>query len=149
MKSCILCDKIYCKMCDYQVHMIKANSHHKRSKIYQAEHIINKCSIHDCKLLFFCETCNKAICEICKKEGKHSSKLHSISNITDSFTNKFNNLNSFVSKDLMTKYVKLHEQINNIEILCEKVRENSMKIEKEIKEEYLKLIQCLKYNFCN
>jgi hypothetical protein len=46
----------------------------------------------------------------------------------------------------MTKYVILHEQIKHVERLCEKVRENSMKIEKQIKEEHLRLITRLKYD---
>jgi len=133
-------------MCDFQVHIIKANSHHNRSRIHDKEHIMNKCKDHDLKLLFFCETCNKAICDMCHKEGKHCSKLHSISHITESFQFKFERLNSFISKELMTKYVILHEQIKHVERLCEKVRENSMKIEKQIKEEHLRLITRLKYD---
>jgi hypothetical protein len=143
-KSCVTCGKIYCKMCDFQIHIGKQNSDHKRARVIEAQHIINRCADHQLKLKYFCDTCNLAVCEVCSKEGKHSSKLHSISIITDSFNVKFAQLNSFVSKELMNKYVKLHEKLKNIEDFCQKVRETSARIEKNIKEFQSKIVERLK-----
>ena len=146
-RACIMCSKVYCKLCDYQIHIIKDNSNHKRSKIKEARHITNKCPNHQDVFKFYCETCNFPFCDQCKIDGKHSSKLHSISSITESFIKKFDILNTFISKELMTKYSKLLEYQKLIELTCEKVRNRRTSIEKDIKDEYTKLIERLKYIF--
>lgn len=144
-KSCIACGKVLCKLCDFQIHILKQNSDHRRAKLQEAQHIINRCPDHLLKLKYFCETCNQPICDSCIKDGRHSSKHHSISSITESFQQKFDSLKSFISKELMKKFIKLQEKLRDIEDICQLVRTKSSSIEKEIKDFQAKLIEKLKY----
>ena len=90
-------------------------------KILNNKEPINTCNIHiDNKLISYCKTCRRALCNICKEE------LHKGHNIDE------DNLNKMISKedaDNMLKIVKEKEQNFNEEInINEKKMENGIDI---------------------
>jgi hypothetical protein len=92
----------------------------------------------------FCDSCNEVACESCCEEGTHSNKLHATVPITESYLRKFKDLNSFVSKDLMVKHEKLLKQVAVLERISEDLKSNKDEIEKEIRNEYTRIIENLK-----
>ena len=103
------------------------------------------CVNHKIPLKYYCESCNDPICSECFEKGSHSNKLHKISNILDSFKKKYQFLNNIVTQNLLTKKDKLLDQMQLIESVAEQVKMNRNEIERQIKKEYINLLETLKY----
>lgn len=108
-------------------------------------HLRKLCVNHKLPLKFYCESCCDPICTECYEKGSHSNKLHKINNIYDSFRTKYRFLNNIVTQNLMEKNEQLIDHLQLIERVTNQVRSNKNEIEKEIKREYIKMIENLKY----
>ena len=103
------------------------------------------CSQHEKPLNYFCETCNEITCQTCATEGSHSNNLHNIATITESFQRKFKQLNEFLNNDLIAKQEEQLKQVIAIQDVIDKLKSNRNEIETEIRNEYTRLVDNLKY----
>lgn len=141
---CVSCEKNFCKDCDTHAHTLPAYTKHERIPLDELAHVRKMCVNHKLPLKFYCESCNDPICSECYEKGSHSNKLHKISNIVDSFRKKYSYLNNIVTQNLMQKNEQLIDQMQLIERISEEVRNNKLEIEREIKKEYVKIMENLK-----
>ena len=85
---CEECNKLYCNICDEQVHIIPALSNHIRvsfNDIYKQKKL---CYHHQNIFEFYCESCNEPICSECQIIGPHNTNLHRIISINEAFNKK-------------------------------------------------------------
>lgn len=107
-------------------------------------HIRKLCINHKLPLKFYCESCNDPICSECYETGSHSNKLHKINNIVDSFRKKYSYLNTLISQNLLQKNDDIVDQMQVIEQNADQVKNNKIDIEREVKKEYIKMIENLR-----
>ncbi len=112
-------------------------------------HLKSFCSLHEKPLNYICETCDEITCHTCATEGSHSNNLHNIATITESFHRKFKHLNDFLNKDLIGKQEEQLKQVMAIQEVIDKLKSNRNEIETEIRNEYTRLLDNLKYLTCD
>jgi palmitoyltransferase len=143
-KYCLVCEKNFCQECDVQAHILPAYSKHERVPLSQMAHFKIVCVHHKLPLKYYCESCSDPVCTECFEKGSHSNKLHKITNVIDSFRKKYSFLQNLVNHHLNQKTEQLVDQIQNIENTSDQVRNNKLEIEREIKREYVKILENLK-----
>jgi hypothetical protein len=141
---CVNCEKIFCKICEDQIHIVPINRNHERVPITDVHHLKKLCYHHNTPLKFYCESCEEPICHECQMIGPHNSKLHRISNIFESFRKKFSYINNLVNKSLLGKYDQLTNQIQAIEFIIDEIKTMKNSIEREIRTEYSAMIENLR-----
>jgi len=115
---CSDCSKIYCKICDDQLHIIPAFRNHQRILLinFNVGNIL--CFHHNLQIKFFCESCQEPICSQCKNFGPHNNFLiHKIYSIFDVYRKYKNNLNFKIKNFVVPKNEKIENiliEINNI-----------------------------------
>lgn len=81
----------------------------------------------------------------CQSIGPHNSKLHKIGNVFDSFKKKFNYINGLINNELAKKYDNMITFLQKYDYSIERVKKAKNEIEREIRTEYTKLIEDLRY----
>jgi len=115
---CSDCGKIYCKICDDQLHIIPAFRNH--SRILLANFNIGNilCFHHNLQIKFFCESCQEPICSECKNFGPHNNFLiHKNYSIFELYRRYKNNLFYKIKNFILPKNEKIENiliEINNI-----------------------------------
>lgn len=137
---CVTCGKIYCKICNEQIHIVPSNRNHERHPISEVPHLRKLCFHHNNTLKFFCESCEEPICQDCQMIGPHNNKLHKIITIFDSFRKKFTYLSNLIKKSVLTKYDQTMTQVQYFEYLVDQVKNVKNSIEREIRSEYAEMI---------
>ena len=102
------------------------------------------CYHHNLPIKLYCESCEEPICHECQIIGPHNNRLHKITNIFESFREKFNSLNNIVQKNLIYKLEDLTNTIGNFEAKIKEVKNNKNAIEREIRSEYSGMIENLR-----
>ena len=102
------------------------------------------CVHHRLPLKYYCESCSEPICSDCYEKGSHSNKLHKITNVIDSFRKKYSYLQNLINQHLHQKTEELVDQIQIIEKTTEEIKNNKLDIEREVKREYVKILENLK-----
>ena len=137
---CVNCGKIYCKICEEQIHVVPSNRNHERHPLSDLSHLRKMCYHHNAPLKYFCESCEEPICQECQMIGPHNNKLHKIISIFDSFKKKFFYLSSIVNKNLLCKYEATVNQVAYLDYLSEQVKLVKGGIEREIRNYYSEMI---------
>ena len=115
---CSDCGKIYCKICDDQLHIIPAFRNHSRILLsnFNIGNIL--CFHHNLQIKFFCESCQEPICSECKNFGPHNNFLiHKSFSIFDLYRKYKNNLFAKIKNFILPKNEKIENiliEINNI-----------------------------------
>ena len=141
---CEQCEKNYCNLCDEQIHVVPSyQSHIKKpvtsTQINNSNKIINKiCFLHNEEIKYFCESCEEPICQECQVIGPHNNKLHKIVSIYDSFKNKLIYLNNIAKAHLVPKYQQMTQELKNLDIISNEIKNNKSILEREIRAEFSK-----------
>ena len=73
---CKDCEKCLCNSCDNQLHIIPAFKNHEKIPFENLTHLKKLCYHHNFPLKYFCESCVEHVCEECKNNGPHNTRLH-------------------------------------------------------------------------
>ena len=115
---CSDCSKIYCKICDDQLHIIPAFRNHQRILLINFNIGNILCFHHNLQIKFFCESCLEPICSECKNFGPHNNFLiHKIYSIFELYRKYKNNLNFKIKNFVLPKNEKIENiliDINNL-----------------------------------
>jgi hypothetical protein len=141
---CTNCEKIYCKMCEDQIHIIPRMKTHSRIAVELMHNLKKLCYNHSNKLNLYCETCEEPICSDCFNLGPHNTRLHRVVNIVESFRKKFNVLKMVVKNSLKKRYDLYLDQLQFLDFNIEEIKSNKHILEKNIQQEYLTMIDKLK-----
>ena len=123
---CVDCGKLYCKICDDQLHVVPAYSHHERVAIENFKEFKLPCYHHNLPLRRFCETCNEPICTECQKIGPHNTPMHECCSLFIIYRKYFDICQKFVNNELKTKAQKINEIMK---ILNNEINNNRKKAE--------------------
>lgn len=137
---CTNCGKIYCKICEDQIHVVPSNRLHERRPLNDVTHLRKLCYHHNNPLKYFCESCEEPICQECQMIGPHNNKLHKIISIFESFKKKYAYLSTLITKNIMQKYEQTMSQISYLNYISEQIKKVKNGIEREIRGEYAELI---------
>ena len=140
---CINCNKLYCKICDEQIHIVPSNRNHEKKPISNNSYFKKLCYNHNSPLKYFCETCEEPICQECQILGPHNGKIHKIISIYDSFNKKYNNLNQIVNKNIKSKYNQSMNQLQYLDYLSDQVKNYKNNIERGIRKDYTEMLDNL------
>lgn len=133
---CSECEFVLCKMCENQIHMIPSNTKHEKFLLSELTHLKKTCYHHKKSLQYYCENCDEPICKDCCKIGPHNNKLHKTVNIIQSFKSKHDHLLSVINNSLSIKVDNLESNLQNIEEISNRIKNNKDNILKEIDNEY-------------
>ena len=140
---CINCNKLYCKICDDQIHIVPSNRNHEKKPISENSHLKKLCYNHNSPLKYFCETCEEPICQECQILGPHNGKIHKIISIYDSFNKKYNNLSQIINKNIKSKYNQSMNQLQYLDYVSEQVKSYKNNIERGIRKDYTEMLDNL------
>ena len=140
---CKDCNKLFCSLCDGQIHIIPAMRNHQRVPVAEILRLKKLCYHHNNILDYYCESCNEPICYECQVVGPHNTKLHRISSISDSFKKKYNQLIKY-KPILMNKVTELNYNNNNIDEIISKIKYGKKNIERELRSQFALLSEKVK-----
>ena len=140
---CVNCNKLYCKICDDQIHVVPSNRNHEKKPVSENSNLKKFCYHHNSPLKFFCETCEEPICQECQMIGPHNSKLHKIISIYDSFHKKYNYLNQMINRNIKSKYAQSMNQLQYLDYVTEQVKNYKNNIERGIRKDFSEMIDNL------
>ena len=138
---CATCGKIYCKICEDQIHIVPSNRNHERHSLNEVPHLRKLCYHHNYPLKFFCETCEEPICQECQMIGPHNNKLHKISSIFNSFKKKYSYITQLTKSHLMNKYDMTLNQLSYLDYVTDQVKQVKNSIERDIRSEYCEMLE--------
>ena len=141
---CKDCEKCLCNSCDNQLHIIPAFKNHEKIPYENLTHLNKFCYHHNFPLKFFCESCVEPVCEECKINGPHNTRLHLTKNLIECYKEKYAKLNEIIKNDFKKKYELLTKNLNLIEIKTNQIEKNSFDIEKNINNLYNNVLEMLK-----
>ena len=133
---CQNCNKIYCKICDDQLHIIPSFKNHERIEIDNFTNLNINCYHHNLPLRYFCESCQEPICFNCKNLGPHNNPLHHVYSIFDIYRKYINNCKVEIEKNLLSKNENIENILLNIESLSNENKKTANLILKGINNEY-------------
>ena len=141
---CKDCEKCLCISCDNQLHNIPAFKIHKKIPLENLNHLKKNCYHHNLPLKYFCESCVEPVCEECKNNGPHNTRLHLTKNLIECYKEKYNKLNEIIKTDFKKKYEQLTYNLNLIDKKTNDIEINSYEIEKNIYNLYNNVLEQLK-----
>lgn len=141
---CTNCEKIYCKLCEDQIHIIPRMRSHNRIPVDMMYNLKKLCFNHGNKLNLYCETCEEPICSDCFNLGPHNTRLHRVVTTSESFKRKYNELKMIVKTNLKRRYDLYLDQIQFLDFNIEEIKNNKSILEKNIQQEYLTMSDKLK-----
>ena len=133
---CTNCNKIYCKICDDQLHIIPSFRNHERILIENFNNLNMKCYHHNLPLKFFCESCQEPICLNCKTFGPHNNPLHHVGSIFEIYRKYLDNCKNQIEKNLIGKNEKIENILLNIDSLSKENKNTANIILKGINNEF-------------
>ena len=133
---CQNCNKIYCKICDDQLHIIPSFKNHERILIEKFSNLNINCYHHNLPLRYFCESCQEPICFNCKNLGPHNNPLHHVYSIFDVYRRYLNSCKEQIEKNLLTKNESIENVLLNIESISNENKKTANIILKGINNEY-------------
>ena len=140
---CEECNKLYCNICDEQVHIIPALSNHIRvsfNDIYKQKKL---CYHHQKIFEFYCESCNEPICSKCQIIGPHNTDLHRIISINEAFNKKHLQLSN-LKPQLLNKLNELNYFNTIINDLIKKITNSKKDLERNIRKQFTFLSEKIK-----
>ncbi|MCQ2819700.1 MAG: hypothetical protein MJ252_20740 [archaeon] len=140
LQFCTDCNKMFCKNCEQIIHGIPSYALHKRTPLNNMQHLKKYCFHHNAPLRLFCETCEEPICQECQFVGPHNNKLHKINTVFDSYKEKLQYISAIVNKDLKRRYDTIVNQVTAIDTFSSQVKSIKLKIERNIRAEYSKMM---------
>ena len=126
------------------MHIIPAFKNHEKIPYENLTHLNKFCYHHNFPLKFFCESCVEPVCEECKINGPHNTRLHLTKNLIECYKEKYAKLNEIIKNDFKKKYELLTKNLNLIEIKTNQIEKNSFDIEKNINNLYNNVLEMLK-----
>ena len=133
---CTNCNKVYCKICDDQLHIIPSFRNHERILIENFSNLNMKCYHHNLPLRFFCESCQEPICFNCKNLGPHNNPLHHVGSVFEIYRKYLDSCKFQIEKNLVTKNEKIENILLNIDSLSKENKQTANIILKGINNEF-------------
>ena len=133
---CSNCGKVYCKICDDQLHIIPAYRTHERTPLSMLSSMNANCYHHNIPLRYYCESCDEPICNLCQKQGPHNTSLHRVSSLFEVYRRRLNGVKERIEKELVSKQAKIESVMLNIDSMIKTTKENASNILRGINNEY-------------
>ena len=133
---CSNCGKVYCKICDDQLHIIPAYRTHERTPLSMLSSMNANCYHHNIPLRYYCESCDEPICNLCQQQGPHNTSLHRVSSLFEVYRRRLNGVKERIEKELVSKQAKIESVMLNIDSMIKTTKENASNILRGINNEY-------------
>ena len=133
---CTNCGKIYCKICDDQLHVVPAYRSHDRTLLSTLSNMNANCYHHNQPLRYFCESCDEPICAMCKSIGPHNNQLHHVGSLFEIYRKHFSIVKEKVDRELTDKNNRLENVMLQIEHMIKDTKLTASNILRGINNEY-------------
>ena len=133
---CTNCGKVYCKICDDQLHIVPAYRTHERTPLSMLSSMNANCYHHNIPLRYYCESCDEPICNLCQQQGPHSTSLHHVCSLFEVYRRRLNGVKERIEKELVSKQAKIESVMLNIDSMIKTTKENANSILRGINCEY-------------
>ena len=140
---CSTCGKLYCKICDDQLHIVPAYRHHERTSLMSLQNMNATCYHHGHPLRYYCESCDDPICALCKTQGPHNTPLHRVDSLFEVYRKKLSSIKHKVDNDLLSKSSKIESLMLQIENIIKETKQTSKRILQGINAEYESIVDNL------
>ena len=140
---CSTCGKLYCKICDDQLHIVPAYRHHERTSLLSLQNMNATCYHHGHPLRYYCESCDDPICMLCKSQGPHNTSLHHVDSLFEVYRKKLSLIKHKVDTDLSSKNSKIESLMLQIENIINDTKQTSKRILQGINTEYESIVDNL------
>eukprot|EP00742_Colponemidia_sp_Colp-10_P013158 GILJ01014851.1.p1 GENE.GILJ01014851.1~~GILJ01014851.1.p1 ORF type:complete len:822 (-),score=152.92 GILJ01014851.1:143-2488(-) len=141
---CADCERLLCTSCDDRSHSIPANQHHQRVSTSDAIYRRKLCTVHGHSLKFYCDTCEQPCCIDCRTKGPHHTQLHRVADIMSAFRSRLGQLQNLINSSLVHKKESIHNELQQIEIRMDEIRNARQRIERDTKVEYNRIVERLR-----
>ena len=112
---CSNCGKVYCKICDDQLHIIPAYRTHERTPLSMLSSMNAKCYRHNIPLRYYCESCDEPVCNLCQQQGPHNTSLHRVTSLFEVYRRRLSGVKERIEKELVSKQAKIESVMLNID----------------------------------
>ena len=133
---CTNCGKVYCKICDDQLHIVPAYRTHERTPLSMLSSMNANCYHHNIPLRYYCESCDEPICNLCQKQGPHNTSVHHVCSLFEVYRRRLNGVKERIEKELVSKQTKIESVMLNIDSMIKATKENANSILRGINCEY-------------
>ena len=133
---CTNCGKVYCKICDDQLHIVPAYRTHERTPLSMLSSMNANCYHHNIPLRYYCESCDEPVCNLCQQQGPHNTSLHHVCNLFEVYRRRLNGVKERIEKNLVSKQAKIESVMLNIDSMIKTTKENASNILRGINSEY-------------
>ena len=133
---CTNCGKVYCKICDDQLHIVPAYRTHERTPLSMLSSMNANCYHHNIPLRYYCESCDEPICNLCQQQGPHNTSLHHVCSLFEVYRRRLNGVKERIEKELVSKQTKIESVMLNIDSMIKATKENANSILRGINCEY-------------
>lgn len=134
---CNECGKIYCKICDDQLHVVPAFREHERLVLDTFNNFKTSCYHHsEHYLRYFCESCQEPMCKMCQEIGPHNNPMHRVSSIFSVYRKYLDDAKTKIGGPIKEKSDKIQEIMVSIERLIKENKEKAEVMLKGINSEY-------------
>ena len=140
---CSTCGKLYCKICDDQLHIVPAYRHHERTSLLSLQNMNATCYHHGHPLRYYCESCDDPVCLQCKTQGPHNTSLHHVDSLFEVYRKKLSLIKHKVDTDLSSKNSKIESLMLQIENIINDTKRTSKRILQGINTEYESIVDNL------
>ena len=133
---CTNCGKVYCKICDDQLHIVPAYRTHERTPLSMLSSMNANCYHHNIPLRYYCESCDEPVCNLCQQQGPHNTSLHHVCSLFEVYRQRLNGVKERIEKNLVSKQAKIESVMLNIDSMIKTTKENASNILRGINSEY-------------
>ena len=133
---CSNCGKVYCKICDDQLHIIPAYRTHERTPLSMLSSMNANCYHHNIPLRYYCESCDEPVCNLCQQQGPHNTSLHRVTSLFEVYRRRLSGVKERIEKELVSKQAKIESVMLNIDSMIKTTKENASNILRGINNEY-------------
>ena len=133
---CTNCGKVYCKICDDQLHIVPAYRTHERTPLSMLSSMNANCYHHNIPLRYYCESCDEPVCNLCQQQGPHNTSLHHVCSLFEVYRRRLNGVKERIEKNLVSKQEKIESVMLNIDSMIKTTKENASNILRGINSEY-------------
>ena len=133
---CTNCGKVYCKICDDQLHIVPAYRTHERTPLSMLSSMNANCYHHNIPLRYYCESCDEPVCNLCQQQGPHNTSLHHVCSLFEVYRRRLNGVKERIEKNLVSKQAKIESVMLNIDSMIKTTKENASNILRGINSEY-------------
>lgn len=133
---CTNCGKVYCKICDDQLHIVPAYRSHERTPLASLSSMNTNCYHHNLPLRLYCESCDEPVCQNCQVMGPHNTQLHRVSSLFDVYRRRLNDVKDKIERFLNIKQAKIESIMANIDDVIKTTKMTASDILKGVNNEY-------------